>query len=282
MDTPLHAPSGYAPGFVSSLLDHVLADRATPFAIAGLQGSGKSTLSAQLAAAAASRGLRAVVLSIDDFYLDRPERLELGRRVHPLLATRGPPGTHDATLACEVVDGLLAGEPVLLPRFDKIDDVRLPRAAWPVVDRCDLVLFEGWFLKVPPQAACALAPPVNALERDEDPQGVWRGYCNEALARDYAGLWQRLPRLLFLQPPGFEVVPGWRWQQEQTLQAANPHRSAMTQPQVEHFVQLFERVSRQALATLPAIASHAIRLDARRLPHAGDVARLQGPHTPAA
>jgi D-glycerate 3-kinase len=38
----------------------------------------------------------------------------------------------------------------------------------------------------------------------------------------------------------------------------------MTRPQIERFVQFFERVSRQALRTLPAIAERTVRLDAQR------------------
>jgi D-glycerate 3-kinase len=96
---------------------------------------------------------------------------------------------------------------VALPRFDKIADDRLPRAQWPVVDHADLVVLEGWFLKVPPQPPQELAEPINALERDEDAAGTWRRWANEALARDYPPLWSRLGRLLFLQGPGFDIVP---------------------------------------------------------------------------
>jgi D-glycerate 3-kinase len=72
--------------------------------------------------------------------------------------------------------------------------------------------------------------------------------------------------MLFLQGPGFDIVPQWRWQQEQTLQAQHPDRRAMSQAQVERFVQFFERVSRQAMRTLPGIADRTIRLDAQRRP----------------
>jgi D-glycerate 3-kinase len=133
----------------------------------------------------------------------------------------------------------------------------------------DLTLFEGWFLKTPAQDEAALREPVNRVERDEDPDGTWRRYCNDALARDYPALWSRLDRLLFLQPPGFETVPEWRWQQEAALRSARGARvpaRAMDRPQVERFVQLFERVSRQALARLPAIADWTLRLDAARRP----------------
>lgn len=260
--------TGWPPAFVASILDEALAatGQGRPFAIAGLQGSGKSTLAAQLVRAASARGRRALALSIDDFYLGRRERLRLGREVHPLCATRGPPGTHDVALACEVLDALLARRPARLPRFDKIADRRLPPARWPLAREVDLVLFEGWCLKVPPEAPAQLGPPINRLERDEDPDATWRTWVNDALGRDYPPLWMRLPRLLLLQGPGFEVVPDWRWQQECTLQAANPGRQAMTRPQVERFVQFFERVSRQALRTLPDIADRVVRLDAARRP----------------
>ena len=257
---------GYAPGFVASVLDDALAHDCRVYSITGLQGTGKSTIAAQLVALARQRGIRAVALSIDDFYLDHDARVALGRGVHPLLATRGPPGSHDPALACEVVDGLRAGRPTRLPQFDKIADRRLPVSDWPVMDGTDLVLFEGWFQKVPAQAPEALVAAVNALERDEDPDGTWRRYCNDALARDYDPLWARLDRLLFLRGPGFDQVPEWRWQQECTLQAANPGRAAMTQAQVERFVQFFERVSRHGWARLPEIADWTRTIDHRRQP----------------
>ena len=266
---PAAAPGGFAPAFVRSVLDAALARGGPVHAIAGLQGSGKSTLAAQLVAAAGARGSRAVALSIDDFYLGRRERLRLGRTIHPLCATRGPPGTHDVALACEVLDALAQGRPVRLPRFDKIADRRLPPSRWPRVHGIDLVVFEGWFLKVPAQSPDELPAPLNRLEREEDPDGTWRRWANDALREAYPPLWARLPRLLFLQGPGFERVGDWRWQQECTLQAAHPRRQAMTRPQVLRFVEFFERVSRQALRTLPAIAQRTVRLDARRTPLAG-------------
>jgi len=258
--------AGYAPEFVAGVLDDALAHKSRVYGIAGLQGTGKSTVAAQMAALAHARGLSVVVLSIDDFYLGRRERLKLGHTVHPLLATRGPPGTHDVALACRTIDSLKKGERTALPHFDKIADRRLPPSRWHLVTRpSDLIVIEGWFLKVPPEDPTALHEPLNALERDADATGVWRAYCNNALAT-YTPLWQRIDRLLFLQGPGFEIVPDWRWQQEITLQAAHPRRHAMDRKAVERFVLFFERVSRQAMRTLPAIADRTIRIDARRMP----------------
>lgn len=265
-----HAPSpGFDASLVAAALDAALSiDKPTPvFGIVGLQGSGKSTLAWQVAGLAESRGLRVAVLSIDDVYLTRNQRQRLAADVHPLLATRGPPGTHDVGLACTLLDALRAGGPVRLPRFDKLADDRLPEPDWPQIDgRLDLVIFEGWFLKAPPQDQEELVAPLNTLERDEDRDGVWRRWCNEALARDYPSLWARLDALWFLQPPSFDIVSLWRWQQEQHLQPVQPGLERMDESQVRRFIQFFERVSRQALANLPALADATIALDENRKP----------------
>jgi D-glycerate 3-kinase len=270
MTADTHArPAGFEEPLVSAALAAALSlAQPTPvFAIAGLQGSGKSTLAAQIAAFADARGHRVAVLSIDDFYLRKDQRLQLAREVHPLLATRGPPGTHDLGLALETIGSLRDGRPTRLPRFDKLADDREPAARWPAIEqRCDFVLLEGWFLKTPPQNPDELLQSINALERDEDPDGSWRRWCNAALADDYPNLWRTIDALWFLQGPDFDVVPGWRWQQELSLQAGNPERAAMSRAQVEHFVQLFERVSRQALRTLPTIADKTVVLDEQRRP----------------
>lgn len=262
-------PDGFSDTFVAEAL---AAARARPvrtpvFAISGLQGSGKSTLAAQIAARAEAEGMRVAVLSLDDLYLTRAQRQRLAVEIHPLLATRGPPGTHDVALGCRVLDALKAGENVALPRFDKLADDRVEDAAWIRVQGCvDLVLFEGWCVGATAEAAPALAEPINTLERDEDADGRWRHYCNEALRRDYPALWSRLDALWFLQPPGFDIVRTWRWQQEQALAARDPARRGMDRAQLDRFIQHYERTSRHLLVTLPATADRVIPLDEDRRP----------------
>lgn len=264
----MHAASSAGP-WPDTLVAALIADvrRGEPphvLGISGLQGTGKSTLATQLVAAAGDRGLRGAVLSLDDLYLDHDVRAALARDVHPLLATRGPPGTHDVALGLSVFEAVRAGHAVRLPRFDKLGDRRLPRSAWPTVDGLDLLVFEGWCVGATAQAPAALEAPLNTLERDEDADGRWRRHCNDALARDYPALWAAIDRLLFLQPPGFDIVPEWRWQQEQALQAAEPGRRGMDRAQVARFVQHYERVSRQALRVLPGRADVVVTLDAQR------------------
>lgn len=255
---------------VRQVLDWALAAgrRMPVLAVAGPQGSGKSTLARQLVVHARGRGLTALALSLDDFYLLRSERIRLARRLHPLLATRGPPGSHDVGLALDVLDrlaGLAVGESLSVPRFDKGRDTRLPPSRWPqVTGPVALIVFEGWCLAAEPQRDIDLVEPINALEREQDPDGRWRRYCNQALA-GYRPLWRRFDRLLYLRPPGFEVVLEWRWQQEQALHARGAPR-AMTRADVERFVHAFERISRAMMDTLPGRADLTLTLNAQRLP----------------
>ncbi|MGH8052026.1 MAG: kinase [Arenimonas sp.] len=259
----------FAPEFVVDILQHALGTAGKPavYGIVGLQGSGKSTLAAQVAALGKTQGLRIVVISMDDFYYGKRERNALAGTIHPLLATRGPPGTHDVALACKVLDKLKHGKPVRIPRFDKISDTRLAPSRWPLINsRVDLIILEGWLLFAVPEAEPALIRPLNSLERRQDKGGVWRHYCNQALEA-YAGIWQRIDRSLFLQGPGFDQVKQWRWQQEQSLQAANPDRQVMTKKEVETFILLFERTSRSVFPQLPTKVDRIVRLDKSRKPH---------------
>lgn len=262
----------------AALAQQVLADAlaqreavASPFvlAISGLQGSGKSTLAAGVTAAARAHGLAAATVSLDDFYLTHAARQSLAASVHPLLLTRGPPGTHDLALAHQVLDAVSLGRPVRLPRFDKLADDRLPEGDWPLAAApLDLLVLEGWCLGVPTQADAELQMPLNALERDEDAQGQWRRYVNDALASHYPALWRRFHRLCVLQAPSFEIVNAWRWQQERALVAARKDTDAahagMQQAQLARFLQHYERVSRHALRTLPALAEQVLCLDEAR------------------
>lgn len=233
--------------------------------IGGAQGLGKSTIAAATKALLEDRGLSAVVLSLDDFYLTKAARQRLAAEVHPLLATRGPPGTHDVALAGAVLDQLKARGKVNLPRFDKATDDRAPRATWETVaSPVDVILFEGWCLGARAQGEAALARPVNDLERDEDPDGVWRHYVNERLDGPYQALFAKLNELVFLQAPDFEVVRGWRTQQEHALRAATG--GGMSDEEVARFIAYYERITRWMLTDVPDRARWTVAFDDERRP----------------
>ncbi|MDE2412718.1 MAG: kinase [Sphingomonadales bacterium] len=228
--------------------------------ICGSQGSGKSTLVADLAEQLALRGVRVATLSLDDLYLTRAERQVLARDVHPLFATRGVPGTHDVALGLATIEALARGEATPLPHFDKAIDDRAPESGWPRAPAdTQVLLLEGWCVGAAPQEESALVAPVNALERGEDADGRWRAYANAALAGDYQRLWSKLDHLILLAAPGWEIVAKWREQQEAALRQRGGS-AVMSEAEVSRFIRHYERLTRHILATMPDYADITVRL----------------------
>ncbi len=233
--------------------------------LCGAQGSGKSTIARATVHLLTATGRKAVALSLDDFYLSREARGWLADKVHPLLAVRGPPGTHDVALGCAILDGLTQPGATPLPGFDKATDERLPRSAWGAAEGpLDVVILEGWCVGARPQPLDRLEPHINALEREQDAGRIWRSYVNRQLAEPYQALFARLDRLVLLQAPGFDVVRGWRTEQEAKLRARTG--AGMSDDEVARFVQHYERLTRWILEEMPARADWVIPLDAERTP----------------
>ena len=67
--------------------------------LAGGQGTGKTTTSSIIKIILEKYfKLKVFKISIDDFYKTRKERIALSKKVHPMLLTRGVPGTHDINM----------------------------------------------------------------------------------------------------------------------------------------------------------------------------------------
>lgn len=256
-------------------IDAALSDWRTagprPFilGLCGAQGSGKSTLSQALVQRLQARGLKAAILSLDDLYLSRAARAALAKTIHPLFITRGVPGTHDAALGIDVLDAVRRRSPVALPRFDKSTDEPIPAHLWPEVADLDLLIFEGWCVGAMPQPAADLAEPVNGLERTQDLDATWRTRVNIDLAGPYADLFARIDKLVLLAAPDFAVVATWRTQQEHDLsrmleREGRTGTKVMTDAEIRHFIQHYERLTRYILSEMPHRADLTLRLDANR------------------
>lgn len=242
--------------------------------INGAQGSGKTTLANSLKILLNRHyGLNTAVISIDDLYLGKAERLRLARRVHPCLATRGVPGTHDVALGTALFDSLSSAGPqdiTLIPRFDKAKDDRLPPQDWQRFSgRADIVILEGWCVGVTPQTEAALRDPVNELELMQDPEGLWRRYANDQLAGVYQPFFARLDKLILLQIPDFDCAFNWRMTQERKLWAKKPKTGAahsganLLDPEaLRQFMMHYERLTRRGQASLPGQADIILQIDA--------------------
>ena len=241
--------------------------------INGCQGSGKSTLADYLCTVVAEKyHLATVALSLDDFYLTKAERIELARKIHPLLAQRGVPGTHDVNLAIDTINSLASGNKTLITRFDKSMDDRVPEAnSETITGHIGLIVIEGWCFGAKPQAPNSLIEPVNHLERTEDPDGVYRDYVNTALATQYPQLFELVDSTAMLRAPSFKTVFEWRLEQEQKLieklqltKTALASLSTMSDQEIRRFIQNFQRITEHCLEEMPTRVDHLFQLNAAR------------------
>ena len=235
--------------------------------INGAQGTGKSTLARLISEYLSSTYQRRVaILSIDDLYLTLAERESLAQQVHPMLRTRGVPGTHDVSLGRSIIEQLKALRPdqaVSIPRFDKSRDDRCEATDWSSVSGpVDLLIFEGWCIASRAQLDADLQEPVNDLEATADEDGRWRKYVNDQLRDNYAQLYSVLDSLLFLQAPSFDAILGWRIEQEHRLRdsAAADADAVMSDAEVADFIQYYERVTLHNFNVLPTLAGATIKL----------------------
>jgi len=232
----------------------------------GAQGSGKSTL-CKLLQIVLEEGFakRVTAFSIDDIYLTHAERETLAEKIHPLLKTRGVPGTHDVELGLQLLTDLReleAGESIDIPVFDKSIDDRSPEKDFrQVAGPIDLVLFEGWCVGARPQLDLSLSIPVNSLERLEDPDQAWRRYVNKQLENDYKWLFREIDFMIMLKIPGISSVMEWRSEQERKLaKASQGGHKIMDTAALQRFIMHYERLTRAMLTEMPDRADLVFKL----------------------
>ncbi|KZY98459.1 hypothetical protein A3746_07080 [Oleibacter sp. HI0075] len=228
----------------------------------GGQGSGKSTLSLALKDIYKQAfNWNVVVVSIDDLYLSHADRTNLSKTIHPLLQTRGVPGTHEVERGIslfETLRSLDAGAHCQIPAFDKASDDRLPESEWHIVKGpVDAILFEGWCVGCQSVDDALLTAPINDLEANEDPDGTWRGWVNQQLAGDYKTWFSMIDYLLMLKVPDMSAVQRWRTEQEigNKKMAKGETDRSLDDAGIKRFIQHYERLTQQALTRLPDIAN---------------------------
>ncbi len=263
----LHSPVKFTDTELQSMDYRELAEKtarllaATPgslvFGIAGAQGTGKSTLAAMLAECLRETWSETVaVLSLDDFYLPRSERLQLSKEVHPLLATRGVPGTHDVAAMQSSIEGLKRGASVEAPVFEKAHDDRARETR--KLGPARIILCEGWCWGAQPEPEIRLEKPVNQLEQIRDADGHWRHWVNTKL-HEYQSLFDN-DALLYLAAPSFEAILEWRWQQEQDLARNRTGSQIMSRDQIADFISFYERITSWMLEEMPDRADLTVTL----------------------
>jgi D-glycerate 3-kinase len=238
--------------------------------INGCQGSGKSTLTDFIATYLTTQyQLNVVVMSLDDFYFSSKNRTTLAQDIHPLLATRGVPGTHDVIKLNHVLTQLKEKRTGFsIQKFNKATDDPYPEEQWPTIEQpADIIIVEGWCWGVEPQTVEQLKAPINELESQYDKTGQWRDYVNQQLKIAYKPLYKKMDFWLALQAPSFDCVYKWRLEQEQKLKDRNIdliNSKIMSPAEILNFTQYFQRLSVQGCKTFTQSADAIFYLNYHR------------------
>ncbi len=167
---------------VAPVVELIRASKPRVFAISGPVGAGKSTVAGAVVRSLANVGLRAVALSLDDFYLSRRERERRG------IAWRAAPGSHDLGLMVETLAAVRKGsQPLVLPRFDPSRDDR--GADERLDDAPDVVLFDGWIIGYDGQGYDRILPYLDWHLHLDVPKEIarQRRFAREAKLREETG-----------------------------------------------------------------------------------------------
>ena len=234
--------------------------------ISGAQGTGKTTLNYLLSQLLTEQQFKIAQFSLDDFYLTKNERNLLASQEHPLLCTRGVPGTHDTGMLLTKLSGLLhqtENQQIKIPKFNKSDDERASEGNWSTVKgSVDAIFMDGWFVGATPLDPKMLEDPINELEKTEDITREWRKFINKQLSGNYQKIFSQINFLIFLEAPSFSQIYGWRKLQEEKLRKRSPTaHGLMDDDQLFRFIQHYERLTQHCLAILPELADVIFLLD---------------------
>ena len=226
----------------------------------GGQGSGKTTVTGILKIILKKFFKRRIhVSSIDDFYKTLEDRNKISNKIHPLLKTRGVPGTHDINLVKNFFNIIRKKKfkKIKLPKFEKAMDNRLEKKYWfNIKQKPEIVILEGWCVGARPQSNSLIKRPINILEKYEDKDLKWRKYVNEKLKKEYKKLFAMVDHFIFMKIPNFNVVLKWRLLQENKLKKkSHLQKEIMSYNEIKRFIMFYQRITLQMITDLSKSAS---------------------------
>jgi D-glycerate 3-kinase len=142
------------------------------------------------------------------------------KKIHPMLLTRGVPGTHDIDIMLKFFTDIKKTnfKKVSLPSFNKAVDDRSPPKSWYQINkRPDVIIFEGWCVGAKSEKNNTLKRPINSLEKANDQKLKWRKHVNNQLNGKYKKLYSQLNCLIYLKAKNFNLLQKWRLKQEYKL-----------------------------------------------------------------
>ncbi len=246
------------------------ANKRKPYFIglAGGQGTGKTTISSIIKIILEKYfKIKVFKISIDDFYKTRKERIKLSKKIHPMLMTRGVPGTHDIKMMLDFFKKtkVKSFKKMKLPNFNKAIDDRFPKKNWYNINqKPDIIIFEGWCVGARPEINKTLKKPINSLEKSNDQNLIWRKYVNQQLKTKYKKLYSQLNCMIYLKAKNFSLLQKWRLKQEKKLWLKNKNKISdkiMNKGDVIKFMQTYQRITQNMFKNMPKYASIILNLN---------------------
>ena len=236
--------------------------------LAGGQGTGKTTISSLIRIILIKYfKLKVFRISIDDFYKTRKERIRLSKRVHPMLLTRGVPGTHDINMMLSFFRKAKSKKfkRLKLPTFNKAIDDRFNKKKWyDLKNKPDVIIFEGWCVGAKSEKNNTLKKTINSMEEVKDQKQVWRKYVNQQLKTKYKNLYSQLNCLIYLKAKNFSLLQKWRLKQERKLWLSTKSKSKlkiMSKGDIINFMQTYQRITQNMFKNMPQYASIIFNLN---------------------
>ena len=246
------------------------AKKSKPYLIglSGGQGTGKTTISSILKIILTKYfRLNVFKISIDDLYKTRKDRISLSKKIHPLLKTRGVPGTHDVNFMFDFLKKIKKKrfKHHRIPKFNKAIDDRLKRKSWYLIKRIpDVIIFEGWCVGARAEKKNTLKKSINPLEKKEDKNLKWRKFVNGQLENKYKKLFSKLDCMLFLKAGSFKLLQSWRLKQESLLKLNSKNKAnnkVMSKNEVLTFMQTYQRITQNMFKFAPKYSSIVLNLN---------------------
>ena len=236
--------------------------------LSGGQGTGKTTIASILSLILNKYfKLKVFKVSIDDFYKTRNERKKLSEKKHPLLMTRGVPGTHDINIILDFFKKVKSNtfKNIRLPKFNKAIDDRCKKKQWYKINsKPDVIIFEGWCVGARAQNNNQLKKPINYLEKMKDQNLVWRKHVNSQLKTNYKRLFNHLNRVIYLRVKNFNQLQSWREKQEKKLRLKNKNKKnlkIMSKNDIFNFMQTYQRITQNMFKDMTKYASIILNLN---------------------
>tara|TARA_B100001057_G_scaffold473237_1_gene537435 strand:- start:164 stop:1093 length:930 start_codon:yes stop_codon:yes gene_type:complete len=236
--------------------------------LAGGQGTGKTTISSLIKIILTKYfKLKVFRISIDDFYKTRRQRINLSNRVHPMLLTRGVPGTHDINMMLSFFRKAKSKKfkKLKLPTFNKAVDDRSSKKNWyDLKAKPDVLIFEGWCVGAKAEKNDTLKKSINSMEKLKDQKQIWRKYVNRQLKSKYKNLYSQLNCLIYLKAKNFSLLQKWRLKQERKLQVNSKvklNSKIMSSGDVINFMQTYQRITQNMFRYMPKYASIIFNLN---------------------